>query len=185
MRPLLVAFAGGGSGPWGIQRIEPVIGESLPTTERLAVLEGEPRHNAEADWVLRGVTSNERYVNEDERVSLTARQEGLGRPEATCAALIPIKKSETWWELTQEARREIFEERSHHIVTSLLYLPKVARRLHHGRDLGEPFDFLTWFEYAPAHREAFEELVGKLRETEEWTYVEREVDIRLIRDGHP
>ncbi len=51
----------------------------------------------------------------------------------------------------------------------------VARRLHHG--LGEPFDFLTWFEYAPAYAEAFEELVGKLRETEEWTYVEREVDI--------
>jgi len=26
----------------------------------------------------------------------------------------------------------------------------------------------------------FEELVGTLRETEEWTYVEREVDIRLV-----
>jgi len=46
--------------------------------------------------------------------------------------------------------------------------------------LGEPFDFLTWFEYAPADAEVFEELVGTLRETEEWTYVEREVDIRLV-----
>ena len=187
MRPLLVVFAGGASGPWRIQRIDAVLGESLPIAERLLVLEGEEAGHppAEADWVLRGVTSNERYVNEAERAALTARQAGLGRPEATCAALIPIRKSETWWELTQEARREIFEERSRHIATSLPYLPAVARRLHHGRDLGEPFDFLTWFEYAPAYREAFEELVGKLRETEEWTYVEREVDMRLIRDGHP
>ena len=186
MRPRLVVFAGGASGPWNIQRIDTVIGESLPITERLAVLEGEgTRHPAEPDWVLRGVTSNERYVNEAERAALTARQAGLDRPEATCAALIPIRKSQLWWELTQEARREIFEERSRHIATSLRYLPAVARRLHHGRDLCEPFDFLTWFEYAPGYAEVFEELVGKLRETEEWTYVEREVDIRLVRDGHP
>ncbi len=65
------------------------------------------------------------------------------------------------------------------------YLPAIARRLHHCRDLGEPFDFLTWFEYAPKHSEAFEELVGRLRETEEWVYVEREVDIRLTRAPLP
>jgi chlorite dismutase len=184
MRPLLVIFAGGASGPWRVQRIDAVIGEALPITERLEVLEGETaRHPAEAEWVLRGVTSNERYVNEAERAAFMARQAELGQPEAAYAALIPISKSETWWELTQEARREIFEERSHHIATSLKYLPAIARRLHHGRDFGEPFDFLTWFEYAPAHAEAFEELVGKLRETEEWTYVEREVDVRLVRDG--
>ncbi|MCA1694654.1 MAG: chlorite dismutase, partial [Actinobacteria bacterium] len=29
---------------------------------------------------------------------------------------------------------------------------------------------------------AFEELVGRLRETEEWAYVEREIDIRLFRE---
>ena len=185
MKPLIVVFAGGTSGPWRIQRIDAVIGESLPVTERLAVLEGESRLPVEVDWVLRGVTSNERYVNGAERATLTDRQAGLGRPEARCATLIPIKKSETWWEFTQETRRGIFEERSRHIATSLHYLPAVARRLHHGRDLGEPFDFLTWFEYAPAHAEAFEELVGKLRETEEWAYVEREVDIRLVRDSHP
>jgi hypothetical protein len=61
------------------------------------------------------------------------------------------------------------------------YLPAVARRLHHGRDLGEPFDFLTWFEFPPEHATAFEELVWRLRETEEWTYAEREIDLRLAR----
>jgi hypothetical protein len=58
---------------------------------------------------------------------------------------------------------------------------RIARRLYHGYDLDEPFDFLTWFEYAPEDAGAFEELVGSLRGTEEWTYVEREVDMRLAR----
>ena len=61
------------------------------------------------------------------------------------------------------------------------YLPAIARQLHHCRDLGEPFDFLTWFEYAPQHTEAFEELVNELRATEEWQYVDREIDVRLVR----
>jgi hypothetical protein len=59
------------------------------------------------------------------------------------------------------------------------YLPAIARRLLHCRELGEPFDFLTWFEYAPEHAQAFEDMVARLRDTLEWRYVDREVDIRL------
>jgi chlorite dismutase len=103
------------------------------------------------------------------------------RVESTRAALIPITKSEAWWALPQDERRRIFEESSHHVATGLEYLPEIARRLHHARDLGEPFDFLTWFEFAPEHASAFEELVDRLRETEEWAYIEREIDIRLSR----
>jgi chlorite dismutase len=95
--------------------------------------------------------------------------------------MIPMSKSVEWWALTQDERREIFESRSAHIATGLRYLPAVARRLHHGRDLGEPFDFITWFEYAPAHASAFEELLEALRRSEEWKYVVREVDVRLVR----
>ena len=59
----------------------------------------------------------------------------------------------------------------------------MARRLHHCRDLGtaEPFDFLTWFDYAPEHEPAFDELLKTLRNSPEWAYVDREVDIRLER----
>ena len=66
----------------------------------------------------------------------------------------------------------------------LQYLPAVARRLHHCRDLGEsePFDFLTWFEYAPSDSALFERLVSELRSSAEWAYVDREVDIRLAHD---
>lgn len=61
------------------------------------------------------------------------------------------------------------------------YAAIISRRLYHARDLGEPFDFLTWFEYTPQQAPAFEELVARLRGTPGWTYVEREVDIRLAR----
>ena len=135
-----------------------------------------------ARWVLRGTTSNERYVTRAEHDALDARQAPLGRTEATRAALIPIRKSEAWWTLPQDERRAVFEERSRHVTIGLEYLPAVARRLHHARDLGEPFDFLTWFEFAPAGALAFEELVGRLRSSEEWRYVERELDIRLSRE---
>jgi chlorite dismutase len=127
------------------------------------------------------VTSHERYVTRDEKTRLVAVQPELGRPEATASALIPIRKSAAWWALTQDERRAIFEEASAHIRIGLDYLPAVARRLHHCRDLGEgaPFDFLTWFEFAPADAVAFDELLHRLRETPEWRYVEREVEVRL------
>jgi len=127
------------------------------------------------------VTSHERYVTRAEHERLAASQSPLERPEATRAALIPIAKSAEWWELSQDERRSIFEEESHHIALGLEVLPAVARRLFHGRDLGEPFDFLTWFEYAPSDAVAFERLVARLRGTREWEYVEREIDIRLAR----
>ncbi len=180
--PLLVTFVGGSVGRWRVDRIERVRGEGLPPVDRLDMLEdGDPRPRGSAQWALRGTTSNERYITKTEHNALGAVQAPLGRPEATRAALIPVRKSEAWWELSQDERRAIFEERSRHVATGLLYLPAIARRLHHCRELAEPFDFLTWFEYAPEHATAFEELVVRLRASDEWTHVEREIDIRLSR----
>ncbi len=180
-QPLLVTFAAGETGAWTIDRILPVIGETLPAAKRLAIVEGRSAPDNPL-WALRGVTSNMRYTNAGEAAALRATQEGLGRDHATRAALIPIRKNESWWALAQDERRAIMEERSRHIAIGLKYLPAIARRLHHCRDLGnEPFDFLTWFEYAPADEAAFDDLVGALRATEEWQYVEREVDVRVLR----
>lgn len=183
-RPLFVSFVAGTSGLWQIDRIDSYIGETLPAAVRLDVLESSdgPAMTTEgAKWILRGVTSNLRYTTRSEADELTVRQEGLGRAEAKRAALIPIRKSAAWWALAQDERRLIFEERSRHTTIGLEYLPSIARRLHHSRELAEPFDFLTWFEYAPEHSDSFEELVRRLRQTEEWRYVDREVDIRLSR----
>jgi hypothetical protein len=62
------------------------------------------------------------------------------------------------------------------------YLPAIARRLYQSRELGESFDFLTWFEYSPDDSNRFGELLAMLRATEEWQYVEREVHVRLCMD---
>jgi chlorite dismutase len=133
-------------------------------------------------WLLQGLISNIRYATRTEVTALQSKQEALNRPAASRAALIPIKKSADWWALAQDERRAIFEDRSRHTAIGLRYLPAIARQLYHCRDLGEPFDFLTWFEYTPEHAAAFDELVVALRATAEWTYVEREIDIRLERD---
>ena len=168
-------------GRWRVEGIEAVTGSPLSTVSRLAISDGTEAGDPGAAWALRGLASNLRYTRRDEQRTLTSRQAGLGRPEATRAALIPITKSEAWWALAQDERRSLLEETSHHIAIGLEYLPAIARRLYHGRDLGEPFDFLTWFEYAPQDAPAFEDLVARLRGTPEWDYVQREVDVRLAR----
>jgi chlorite dismutase len=180
--PIVVTFAAGQSGTWRVESISPVIGTSLSAAPRVAVYEALSVAAAEShSWLLRGTTSNTRYTNRAEVDRLATRQQELQRSQATKAALIPIRKSEAWWSLAQDERRAIFEEQSRHIAIGMDYLPQVARRLHHCRELGEPFDFLTWFEYAPEHSHVFEELVMRLRETHEWRFVDREVDIRLSR----
>lgn len=177
-----VLFVGGPSGQWLIESSRPVAGEPLPAATRLAVHETRTTRALEgACFALRGSTGHVRYVDRTDAQALAPVTPPLGRPEASRAALIPIRKSDTWWDLPQDERRAILEQRSRHISVGLKYLPMIARRLYHARELGEPFDFLTWFEYAPEHATLFEELVAALRASEEWHYVEREVDLRLQR----
>ncbi len=177
---MFTVFRDTADGLWQVTRAEPYRGEGLAAPTRIAVSEAATLP-CDAAWHLVGVPSYVRYVERAEKSALVSRQSGLGRPEATCAALIPIRKSAAWWDMTQDERRAIFETQSRHIADSLKYLPAIARQLYHCRDLGQPFDFLTWFEYAPEHASAFEELVHHLRSSEEWRYVEREFDIRMTR----
>lgn len=167
-------------GTWRVVRVQTICGAepAVDLTGSALDINSGP---GDADFALRGVASNIRYATRSERRELQARQEPLSRPHATCAALIPISKSDAWWALAQDERRAIFEEQSRHHSIGLAALPEIARKLYHSRDIGDPFDFLTWFEYAPAHEPIFDRLVADLRATEEWRYVTREVDIRLQR----
>ena len=185
MNDRLFMFVASQTGRWRIVRIDSVKGEPLPSAGRLDILsESMFQELGQANWFLRGIRSNERYVVREEKDLLAAKQPPLDRPETVCAALIPIRKNAAWWNLAQDERRKIFEEQSHHIKVGFKYLPAVARRLYHCRDLGEnePFDFLTWFEYASCDEAVFDKLVAELRTSPEWTYVDREIDIRLVRD---
>jgi chlorite dismutase len=174
-------FIAGDDGKWRVTQMHTISGKAIENTTHLHIEENPSNKLPSGIWTLRGFSSNIRYAEKTEKDKLASLQEGLGRPEATCAALIPIRKNEAWWALAQDERRAIFEKQSHHTETGLKYLPAIARKLYHCRDIGEPFDFLTWFEYAPEHTEFFEELLAALRRTEEWKYVDREVDIRMIR----
>jgi chlorite dismutase len=186
INPRLSTFIAGEKGSWIIQEVRAVSGEGLPMAKKLQIMEGgSPDPSVAADWTLEGLSSHERYTNRDEKNQLIHIQPGLGRPEATRAALIPIRKSPQWWAMTQDERQRIFTEQSHHTAIGMKYLPAVARRLYHCRDLAvpQPFDFLTWFEFAPSESPAFDRLLEELRSKPEWTFVERETEIRLIRAG--
>jgi Chlorite dismutase len=175
-----VTFVAGREGDWRIDRITPIVGAGLPPATHLAHVEGAA-HVAGGVWALLGTRSHHRYTHRAEAERLAPIQPPLARPSSTLGALIPIRKSAAWWALAQDERRAIFEDSSHHIALGARYLPAIARRLYHSRELGQPFDFLTWFEFADRDADAFDELAARLRATPEWSYVDREVEIRVER----
>lgn len=182
-QPIVFSFVGGNTGRWRVENASTIVGEPLKLVSRVDVHEqGKAPAGLVPVWELKGAISNTRYTKRAELVQLSARQETLGRQQATCAALIPIRKNSAWWDLAQDERRAIFEEASRHISIGMDYLPGVARRLHHSRELGEPFDFLTWFEFAPSDASAFAEMLHRLRATAEWEYVDRETELLLRMD---
>ncbi|KOY88169.1 hypothetical protein AD998_11605 [bacterium 336/3] len=180
----LTTFYGGKHGIWQVISMESIIGKPLDIVEKISIesIEGSTNAN-EHLWKLKGISSNMRYTNREEKNALDQTPSVLGKPEYKYATLIPIKKSEQWWLLTQDERRNIFEEQSKHIHFSLKYLTEISRKLYHSRDIGEEYDFLTWFEFKPESKNLFDELVSYLRETEEWKYITRETDIRLERSS--
>jgi hypothetical protein len=183
-RPDLVrgTLLGGDRGTWRVTDQRAIVGpglEPVPFVERVEGPAFQP--SAAARWALLGVRSSERYSTREEHDRLAATQAGLGRAESTRACLIPMSKSPAWWALSQDERRALFEERGHHVAIGARYLPAIARRLYHGRDVGAEFDFLTWFEFAQADEPAFDALLAELRANEEWRFVSREVELRLSR----
>ena len=130
---MFTTFRGGQSGPWRITLNSAVKGDGLPAVPALSITQATsialPLLWSATSWRLAGVTSHAHYVEKAEKAQLAEKQPPLGRKEATSAALIPIRKSAAWWELCQDERREIFEAKSHHIESTLKYLPQVARQI--------------------------------------------------------
>jgi len=181
MNNTIFDFTGGNEGDWKVTKMHFLKGEPLDKVEFIKRSSSSLIQSNEGIWTLKGIVSNLRYTEKAEKEKLVAVQEDLGRPTSTHGAFIPIRKSADWWNMAQDERRKIMEDSSKHTQTGLKYLPAIARKLFHSRDIGEPFDFLTWFEFSPSDEDAFEELLFALRKTEEWTYIDREVDIRLLK----
>ncbi|TDD96220.1 chlorite dismutase family protein [Flavobacterium cellulosilyticum] len=179
MTTTIFDFIGDQSGEWKVTLTATLKGDPISSVSHLTKVSSNLIQTEKGIWTLKGIVSNLRYTEKKDKDKLVSIQENLGRPNATLAAFIPIRKSEAWWNLAQDERRKIMENKSQHTHTGMKYLPAIARKLFHSRDIGEPFNFLTWFKYAPGDADAFEELLYTLRKTEEWTYVDREIDIRL------
>ena len=172
-----IVFNGGALGTWKVLRQGAVKGAGLAGVTHI---ERDMKADGAAAWTLSGVTSNLRYTNAVEKKVLDATPSVLGRPGATRAALIPFTKSAAWWAMAQDERRAVLEDKSRHIAIGSDYLAVVSRQLVHCRDQpGAEFDFLTWFEFAPADEGRFDELLVKLRATPEWGFIDREVELRL------
>ena len=177
-------FIGGKTGSMAVVSFTTLSGPPIACVSAVHMIAGITAHPpADAAWALHGVATNDRYTTRAEKSELTAKQTPIGRPEATRSALILLRKRAEWWALTQDERRAILEEDSHHIAIGMRYLPAVARRLLHCRDLGDdaPFDFLGYLDYAPESGAAFDEMMDRLRATKEWSFMDREIDIRLAK----
>ena len=182
-RDRATTFIGGTAGAWSVMSQRTLAGPAIDLVTGLDIVAGAPPGLPEgARWALCGVTTNGRYTKPEKKAALAGKQAPIGRQQATRAALIPLRKNAAWWALGQDERRQILEEDSHHIAIGLRYLPAIARNLLHCRDLGAEasFDFLAFLDYAPADAMAFDDLLGLLRATTEWSFVDREIDIRLV-----
>lgn len=173
--PMRRQFYGSDDGAWRVSRQVAIVGSDVDRVSHIA------QHPPAAwTWMLAGTTSNLRYTTREERSALAAPFAGQEPAPSDRAVLIPIRKSAAWWALAQDERLAIYR-RGRHTPIGLDHLPRVRRTLFHCRELGGPFDFLTWFEFAPEEEAAFDHMLVRLRECAEWDYVEREVDIRLTR----
>jgi hypothetical protein len=82
------SFIGGTEGPWRVTSFETIIGAPLETVQKLNVVNSPSSSlTTRGTWVLQGFTSNVRYAERHEINQLRAKQEGLGRPASSCAAL--------------------------------------------------------------------------------------------------
>jgi hypothetical protein len=176
------SFIGGAGGDWSVLSQRTLSGAPIATVQRIAMVKGMPSESpSDAAWMFRGVATNDRYTTASEKAALSNLQVPIGRVSSTRAALILMRKTDAWWALAQDERRAILEEESHHIAIGMKYLPAVSRRLLHCRDLGsdEQFDFIGFLDYAATDEPAFDEMIARLRSTREWSFMEREIDIRL------
>jgi hypothetical protein len=138
-----------------------------------------------------GVTQHLHYTSDAQRRELDQRSISELEPsDHTTAVLIPIRKSEEWWKLSQDQRQAYFQTDTHqgHTAIGLMYVEQIFRKLYHSRYLGVVlgYDFLTYFEFEDVYKSNFRTLLSELRDTEnnpEWVFVDREFEIWMTKIG--
>jgi hypothetical protein len=135
-----------------------------------------------------GVVRHHDYTGRAERAALAGSRPPPAAP-GTVAVLIPVRKTAAWWALPADERAAHFRQRPGnpgHTAIGAGYVDRVYRKLYHTRYAVETtdHDFLTYFEFEPAHEPAFDALLAKLRDpavSPEWGFVDREYEVRMTR----
>ncbi len=71
----LFTFVGGKAGGWSVVSAKAIVGDPLPAAERLDIVNAAVAALPDgAKWILRGVTSNERYATRAEKDLLVKKQ---------------------------------------------------------------------------------------------------------------
>ncbi len=136
---------------------------------------------------LSGCTQHLHYTSDMQRerlVAISAKE--IPAAEKPITVLIPIRKSDAWWSMGQNARAEFMNggnTQPGHTPIGEEYASLIFRQLLHARYLDsskKPYDFLTYFEFRDTDREGFKSLLNRLRDEEinpEWAFVEMEQEI--------
>jgi len=137
-----------------------------------------------------GVVQHSHYTSDQQRELL----DRISLPELaasrnTIAVLIPIRKSEEWWSLSQDQRQAYFRRTQSwdgHTAIGLGFADRIFRRLYHSRYLGMrlDYDFLTYFEFEEKYRRDFRALLSELRDTRlnpEWKFVDKEFEVWMTK----
>lgn len=139
--------------------------------------------------LFRGVVRHQDYTEKTDRETLAGSRPPPTVSPDSLAVLIPIRKSAAWWALPSDERQAHFHKRNGkpgHTAIGAEYVDRVYRKLYHTRYAVETtdHDFLTYFEFEKVHESAFDALLAKLRDpaiNPEWSYVDREYEIRMKR----
>ncbi len=157
---------------WNVVRIE-------------SLKEMAPHLSNTQNTIFRGVTQHLQYTTDAQRQELDRQSRSeLPPSESTIAVLIPIRKSEEWWNLAQDQRQAYFQKAVNegHTTVGLRYVDRVFRKLYHSRyvDPTAHYDFLTYFEFYGQYSDDFRKLLMELRDptrNPEWNYVDLEFEI--------
>ena len=113
-----------------------ISGQPIARVDAVDMIRGIARDlPADAVWAFHGVASNDRYTTRVEKPKLIRKQAPIGRPEATCSALILLRKRAQWWTLTQDDRRRILEEGGNQGM--VLYGSRSRHSLSQGRSMSK------------------------------------------------
>lgn len=170
-------YVGGSSGAWKVTQSTVRSGEPLPAVTHIDIVQGRAEAPSGASWILSGLVRSTRYVSRED----SPHRIDPSHLDPTCAALILIRRSSEWWKLGTADQNELLQPPSRAANPGLRSLSSMLRRWQHRCDLSEQFDCVTWFEYEPRDATAFDDLLADWRGSEEWAYVDRECDLRLVR----